>query len=76
MCRLVCVSELELFVYGKRVGKIVGFLMESVRMIASYEAKVTELLQWIQIKVAKHSDHTFPNSLDAIKSLQLTFNKE
>jgi len=61
---------------GKRVGKIIGFLMDSERMIASYETQVADLLQWTQTKIGKHSEHTFPNSLDAIKALKLTFTKE
>jgi len=61
---------------GKRVGKIVGFLMDSERLVAAYESQVAELLAWCELKVTRHGEHAFPNSLDAIKALQLTFNRE
>jgi spectrin beta len=60
---------------GKRVGKIIGFMIEIDKMIASYESQVEEMLHWIQKKIKEHYDFVFPNSLDAIKSLMLTFNK-
>lgn len=61
---------------GKRVGKVIGFLIDIERMIDSYELQVLELQQWISQKIRRHCDFVFPNSLDAIKSLMLVFNKE
>lgn len=61
---------------GKRVGKIIGFLIDIEKMIENYESQVLEMQHWIHLKVKKHCDFVFPNSLDAIKSLMLTFNKE
>lgn len=61
---------------GKRVGKVIGFLIDIEKMIDSYELQVLELQQWISQKIRRHCDFVFPNSLDAIKSLMLVFNKE
>lgn len=60
---------------GKRVGKIIGFMLEIDKMINLYESQIDEMLYWIQKKIKEHYDFVFPNSLDAIKSLMLTFNK-
>lgn len=61
---------------GKRIGKVIGHLIDIEKMIETYESQVHEMQQWIHSKIKKHCDFVFPNSLDAIKSLQLTFNKE
>lgn len=60
---------------GKRIGKIVTFMMEIDKMKEQYELQINDLLLWIQRKIKEHSDFVFPNSLDGIKSLMLTFNK-
>ncbi len=54
---------------------MIGFLTEIEKMIETYESQMTEIHQWIRRKISEHQDFIFPNSLDAIKSLQLTFNK-
>lgn len=61
---------------GKRIGKIIKFLSDIDKLIEAYEQQVFEMQQWIQTKIKKHYDFVFPNSLDSIKSLMLTFNKE
>jgi spectrin beta len=61
---------------GKRIGKIVGFMMEIDRMQEQYEYQASEMLKWINKKIAELNDYNFPNSLDGIKSLTLRFNKE
>jgi spectrin beta len=60
---------------GKRIGKIIGFMVEIDKLKDFYEQQVSEILSWIQKKIKEHSDCVFPNSLDGIKSLVLTFNK-
>lgn len=60
---------------GKRIGKIVVFMMEIDKMKEQYEFQINEMLSWIQKKIKDLSDFVFPNSLDGIKSLMLTFNK-
>ena len=60
---------------GKRIGKIIGFMVEIDKLKEFYEQQVAEILVWIQKKIKEHSDFVFPNSLDSIKSLVLTFNK-
>ncbi|CAF0717385.1 unnamed protein product [Brachionus calyciflorus] len=60
---------------GKRIGKIVGFMMDIDRLKEAYEFEITSLLAWIQKNIKELSNFEFPNSLDGIKSLMLTFNK-
>ena len=60
---------------GKRIGKIVGFMMEIDRMQEQYEYQATEMQAWINKKTVELDDYMFPNSLDGIKSLTLRFNK-
>jgi spectrin beta len=60
---------------GKRIGKIVSFMMEIDRMQEQYEYQAREMLAWINKKIAELDDYNFPNSLDGIKSLTLRFNK-
>ena len=50
-------------------------MIEIDKLKEFYEEQVVEILNWIQKKVKDHSDCVFPNSLDSIKSLVLTFNK-
>ena len=60
---------------GKRIGKILASMIEIDKMKDSYEHQVTEMLSWIQKKCRELNDCVFPNSLDGIKALMLTFNK-
>ena len=50
-------------------------MVEIEKAIQLYEQQIKELLIWIQKKIGEHYNFMFPNSLDAIKSLMLTFNK-
>jgi spectrin beta len=60
---------------GKRIGKILASMIEIDKMKDSYEHQVAEMLSWIQKKCRELNDCVFPNSLDGIKALMLTFNK-
>lgn len=60
---------------GKRIGKIVTYMMEIDRSKEQYEQQFAELMSWINRKEVELADHQFPNSLDGIKKLMLTFNK-
>ena len=61
---------------GKRIGKIITFMMEIDKMKEQYEYQVTDMCNWIYRKINELSDFSFPNSLDGIKALMLVFNKE
>ena len=50
-------------------------MTEIEKMIEMYETQIADMQQWIKKKIKEHYDFVFPNSLDAIKSLMLTFNK-
>lgn len=60
---------------GKRIGKIVTNLMEIDANKEQYERQCDELMTWINRKEVELADHQFPNSLDGIRKLMLTFNK-
>lgn len=60
---------------GKRIGKVVAYLQEIDRNKEQYEQQMAELMSWITRKEIELGDHQFPNSLDGIKKLMLTFNK-
>lgn len=61
---------------GKRIGKIVDYLMDIDRMKDTYENDVTKLMAWINKNIRDLSNFEFPNSLDGIKMLMLIFCKE
>lgn len=60
---------------GKRIGKIVTYMMDIDRNKEQYEQQFGELMSWINRKEVELADNRFPNSLDGIKKLMLTFNK-
>jgi spectrin beta len=51
---------------GKRIGKIISFMMEIDKMKEQYEHQVTDMINWIQKKINELSDFVFPNSLDGM----------
>lgn len=61
---------------GKRIGKIVGYLMDIDRTKDAYENDMTNLMAWINKNIRDLSNFEFPNSLDGIKALMLVFCKE
>lgn len=60
---------------SKRIGKIVTYMMDIDRNKEQYELQFAELMTWINRKSIELGDNQFPNSLDGIKKLMLTFNK-
>lgn len=60
---------------GKRIGKIVTYMMDIDSNKEQYEQQFAELMDWIRRKEVELADDKFPNSLDGIKKLMLTFNK-
>uniref|UniRef100_A0ABM5FN35 Spectrin beta chain, non-erythrocytic 5 n=1 Tax=Pogona vitticeps TaxID=103695 RepID=A0ABM5FN35_9SAUR len=53
----------------KRLAKIVFFLKETDDLKSQYEQMVSELLEWIKVKVAELDNHSFPNSLEEMRLL-------
>ncbi|RNA37482.1 spectrin beta non-erythrocytic 1 isoform X2, partial [Brachionus plicatilis] len=61
---------------GKRIGKIVDYLIDIDRIKEAYEYDVANLMAWIHKNIRDLSNFEFPNSLHGIKSLMLIFYKE
>jgi spectrin beta len=53
--------------------QIVGQMMEADRLKDSYTRMTTDLLNWIQRKVAQLDDRQFPNSIEGIQGQLLEF---
>ncbi|XP_025833247.1 spectrin beta chain, non-erythrocytic 1 [Agrilus planipennis] len=58
---------------GRRIAKIVSQMAEADNMKLIYDKLTTDLLEWIQAKVLELSDRNFPNSLEGIQSLLVSF---
>lgn len=61
---------------GKRIGKIMGYIMSVDQMKNAYEYQTSELLNWINNKIIELNDYSFPNSLDGMKALTMRFKNE
>ncbi|KAI6645821.1 hypothetical protein LOD99_13081 [Oopsacas minuta] len=60
---------------GKRLVKILTFLMELEKTKQQYVTIATALLKWIEDKIVSLSKHSFPNSLAGMRELLSNFNK-
>lgn len=58
-------------IQGKRIGKVVGELMDNEAMIEKYEQLSTDLLEWIQKTIVDLNARQFHNSLSGVQR-QLT----
>ena len=60
---------------GKRLNKMLMFLMEVDRSKNEYVKVATDLLKWIDNKIASLTNRSFPNSLLGMRKLLSNFNK-
>ena len=60
---------------GKRLQKILTFLMEVDKSKQEYVRIATELIKWIEGKIKSLNNHSFPNSLTGMRELLSLFNK-
>lgn len=60
---------------GKRLQKILTFLMEVDGTKQQYVRVATELIKWIEGKIKSLNNHSFPNSLTGMRDLLSLFNK-
>ncbi|XP_023018167.2 spectrin beta chain, non-erythrocytic 5 kst isoform X2 [Leptinotarsa decemlineata] len=58
---------------GRRIAKIISQMVDSDKMKGTYDRLTTDLLDWIRIKIVELEDRNFPNSLEGIQSLLLSF---
>lgn len=61
-------------VQGRRIGGVMGKAMENDKLIQDYERHTTDLLEWIEKKIADLSDRNFPNTLDGVQNYLGQFN--
>ena len=61
-------------IQGRRIGKVVGELMENEALIDKYEEMSTSLLDWIRQKISQLNDRNFLNSLRGVQSQLTAFN--
>ena len=62
--------DLNLIYYcisGKRIAKVVGISMECDKMIEDYETFTSDLLKWIETKIAELGTRDFANSLRGVQ---------
>ena len=52
---------------GKRIAKVVGISMECDKMIEDYETFTSDLLKWIETKIAELGTRDFANSLRGVQ---------
>jgi spectrin beta len=58
---------------GKRIGKVLGNLMDAHQAQQDYETMVSDLLAWIHAKTNQLNDRHFPNSLEGMQQEMLKF---
>ncbi|CAG9824099.1 unnamed protein product [Phaedon cochleariae] len=58
---------------GRRIAKIISQMVDADKMKVTYDRLITDLLDWINAKVAELEDRRFPNSLEGIQSLFTAF---
>jgi spectrin beta len=61
-------------IQGKRIGKVIGELMDNESLIDKYEEISSSLLSWIRNKIAELNDRTFVNSLRGVQMQLTSFN--
>uniref|UniRef100_A0A915M9S2 Calponin-homology (CH) domain-containing protein n=1 Tax=Meloidogyne javanica TaxID=6303 RepID=A0A915M9S2_MELJA len=61
-------------IQGKRIGKVVGELMENEALVERYEQLSSDLLEWIKAKIAELNDRQFANSLKDVQQQLASFN--
>lgn len=61
-------------IQGKRIGKVIGELMENESMMDRYEQISTDLLEWIQRKIQELNNRQFENSLSGVQRQLSEFN--
>ena len=55
------------YISGKRIAKVVGISMECDKMIEDYETFTSDLLKWIETKIAELGTRDFANSLRGVQ---------
>ncbi|KAG5890886.1 hypothetical protein JTB14_002826 [Gonioctena quinquepunctata] len=58
---------------GRRIAKIISQMVDADKMKNNYDGLITDLLDWIKMKIIQLEDRDFPNSLEGIQSLLLSF---
>uniref|UniRef100_A0A915D0Y9 Calponin-homology (CH) domain-containing protein n=1 Tax=Ditylenchus dipsaci TaxID=166011 RepID=A0A915D0Y9_9BILA len=61
-------------IQGKRIGKVIGELMDNEAMIDKYEQLSTDLLEWIRRTIADLNNREFQNSLNGVQRQLTEFN--
>ena len=61
-------------IQSKRIGKVVGTLMENDHMIHEYESLTSELLRWIRETIEQLGQRQFANSLGGVQEQLVQFN--
>ena len=59
---------------AKRLQKMLMFLMEMDKYNHDYVRVATDLLKWVEVKIASLNDRSFPNSLPGLQKLLADFN--
>lgn len=62
-------------IQGKRIGKVIGELMENEALVERYEQLSTGLLDWIKQKIGELNDRQFANSLRGVQQQLTSFNQ-
>ncbi|EDV19636.1 uncharacterized protein TRIADDRAFT_33212, partial [Trichoplax adhaerens] len=60
---------------GKRIGKIIGLIMEVEKMVKDYYMSIDDLLKWISKTIETLSERNFPNTIERIKKEMIKFNQ-
>ncbi|EDV20209.1 uncharacterized protein TRIADDRAFT_32414 [Trichoplax adhaerens] len=61
-------------VVGRRIGKVMGEVIENEALMQEYDTLASNLLDWVQDKIAKLSDRTFDNKLSGVQQQLVQFN--
>lgn len=61
-------------IQGKRIGRVIGELMENEALMDKYEEISSSLLNWIRNKIIELNDRNFLNSLRGVQSQLTSFN--
>lgn len=62
-------------IQGKRIGKVIGELMENEALVERYEQLSSGLLEWIKQKIVELNDRQFANSLRGVQQQLSSFNQ-
>jgi spectrin beta len=55
------------------IPQVVGGLVDLEQMKDDYDTFVSNLLEWINLKIQELNDHNFPNNLEAIRKAMTQF---